>query len=323
MFRNNLNIALKHGNNFIHTYVYNLIIIFSIIFLTTSNIYSQSKANTDKLEVYGIAFLKTMFLNVDYNDAKASIKVYVDNLQDQLITGFLMKPIMFEDSDDLIKNYAKENLAVITLSSIDFLANKTKLSLNPVLVSSGKVDPLETYLILIKNDDNIKDIADLVGKKIGMLPKGNDPIPQMWLNVLLGNSKIVAKDKLFSSVTIDKTESQLILSLFFGQINSCLVSKTAFETMVEINPQIGNRLKVLKSSPRYLKAVSSFTNKFRKSKFSDGLLKHLTSLDAYPSGKQLFTLTKTAKIILYKEEYLDNVKVLISDYNKLPKRWLK
>jgi phosphonate transport system substrate-binding protein len=287
------------------------------------NINPQKKPETGNNETYGVAFLRTMFLNADYNDAKAAIKVYVQNLTDELLTGFTMKPVYFENTDELLRNYSKENLAVISLSSIDYLSYKSKLSLYPVLVNSGKIDPLENYLILIRKDDNINTIDALADKRIGMLPKENNPIPVMWLNVLLGPAKITKIEKPFNNIITDKTESQLILSLFFGQLNACVVSKTSFETMVEINPQIGKQLKILKSSPGYLRVVSSFTSKFKKSKFSDKLLEHLTSLDNYAAGRQLFTLTKTAKIIPYKEEYLDNVKVLITDYNKLPKRWIK
>lgn len=314
---------LNPNFNITGSWSFKLLLLISIVFIFTAKFNPQQKAVADKQDVYGIAFLRTMFLNADYNDAKAAIKVYVQNLQDQLLTGFSMRPVYFENTDDLLKNYSGENLAVITLSSVDFLAYKTKLLLNPVLVNSGKTDPFENYLILVRKEEAINSIETLSDKKFGMLPRENDPLPAMWLNVLIGSGKMAKTEKPFSNIITDKTESQLILSLFFGQLNACLVSKTAYETMVEINPQIGNKLKIIYSSPGYLRVVASFTTKFNKSKFSEKLLRHLTSLDNYAAGRQLFALTRTAKIVPYKEEYLDNVKALISDYNKLSKRWIK
>lgn len=293
-----------------------------IAVLYTLQVYPQRSVETTN-EVYGVAFLRTMFLGADYNDAKAAIKVYVKNLQDQLLTGFSMEPVYFENTDDLLKNCSKENLAVITLTSVDFLAYKSKLALNPVLVNSGAEDPLETYFILVKNEGSINNVDALTDKKFGMIPKDSDPLPALWLNVLLGQSKTPKSGKVFSSIVIDKTESQLILSLFFGQLDACLVSKTAYDTMVEINPQIGKRVKILNSSPRLLRVIASFTTKFKKSRFSENLLNHLTTLDNYSAGRQLFALTKTAKIVPFKDEYLNNVKALLSDYNKLPKRLIK
>jgi phosphonate transport system substrate-binding protein len=314
---------IKRGFKYINFCKSKFLIFTAVIFLLSTNIISQKKSDTENNEAWGVAFQRTMFLNSDYNDAKAAIIVYVQKLQDQLLKGFSMKPVYFEDTEDLLNNYSKENLGVITLSSVDFLTYKTRLSLYPILVNSGKIDPLETYLILTRNNENINGIEALADKKIGMQPKGNDPIPVMWLDVLLESVKRVKTNKLFTKIVTDKTESQLILSLFFGQLDACLVTKTAFETMVEINPQIGRQLKILNSSPGYIRAVSSFTIKFKNSKYSPDLLTHLTRLDNYASGRQLFALTKTAKIIPYKDEYLDNVRALISSYNKLKNHLIK
>jgi phosphonate transport system substrate-binding protein len=234
-----------------------------------------------------------------------------------------MKPVMFENTEDLLNNYAKENIAVITLSPVEYLAYKSKLSLNPVLVSSGENNVLENYIILVRKDDNIDKINNLEDKQIGMLPKESNPSPGMWLDVYLNENKITPKEKFFSKILIGKTESQLIMSVFFGQLNACLVSKSSFETMIELNPQIKNQIKVLKTSPGFLTSVASFTTKFKKSKDSESLLSHLLTLDKYPAGKQLFALTKTTKIVLFKDEYLDNIKILISEYNKLPRQKYK
>jgi ABC-type phosphate/phosphonate transport system substrate-binding protein len=316
MTERNSNITLKPAPA---NYGIRIFFMFLVAVLCTIQIYPQQTGDAPN-EVYGVAFLRTMFPTADYNDAKAAIKIYVKNLQDQLLTGFSMKPVYFENTDELLKNFPKENLAVITLSSVDFLAYKSKLSLNPVLVNSGTEDPLETYIILIRKEENISSADALADKKFGMI---NDPLSVMWLNVLLGSSKISKTGRQFKDIIIDKTESQLILSLFFGQLDGCLVSKTAFETMIEINPQIGSRLKILNSSPRLLRVIASFTTKFKRSRYSESLLKNLTSLENYASGRQLFALTKTAKLAPFKDEYLDNVKALLSDYNKLPKRLIK
>jgi phosphonate transport system substrate-binding protein len=313
---------IKRGYKYLNFCKSKFLILIAVVFLLMTNIISQKKSGTENNEAWGVAFLRTMFLNADYNDAKAAIKVYVQNLQDQLLTGFSMKPVYFENTDDLLKNYSKENLAVISLSSIDYLAYKSRLSLYPILVNSGQSDPLENYLIVIRKDENINNIAALADKKIGMPPKANDPIPVMWMDVLIESGKTAKREKSFNNIITDKTESQLILSLFFGQLDACLVSKTSFETMVEINPQIGRQLTILNSSPGYLRVVSSFTMKFKNSIYSNELLKHLTTLDNYAAGRQLFALTKTAKIIPYKDEYLNNVRDLISTYNKLKKHWI-
>ena len=282
------------------------------------NTFAQKNVIPNKKEIWGVAFLKTMFTNVDYNDAKAAINVYVSQLQG--VIGIELKPLVYEDTDDLLKNYSGEKLANVTLNSIDFLKYKSKLSLNPILVSSGKYSPLEEYFILVRKDERYNNIADLTDKNIGVPAKGNNPIPLMWLDVLINKVKKISLEKYFRQITIGKTESQLILSVFFKQLDVCLVSKSSFETMVELNPQVEKQLKILKTSPGYLLAVSSCPQKFSETKYSNSLLNRLLSLDTYPAGQQLFTLTRTEKLIKFDEGYLDNVKILLNDYNKIYKK---
>lgn len=280
---------------------------------------AQSQSSSGKMEIYGVAFLRSMYNDINYNDAKAALKVYIDELQNRLITGYKMKPVMFDDVEDLLKNFSKENLADVTLNPVDFLKYKSKLSLYPVLVSSGYKSPFENYLILVRKDGGVKTINGLAGKKFGIMQTGENSIPIMWLDVELNKKKILFRDnkKFFERITFGKSESQLILSLFFKQIDVCLVSNTAFETMIELNPQIKDQLTILAASPGYITEVSSFTKKFKSSKYSTDLFNTLLKLDNYTAGKQLFALSKTAKIIPYKEEYMTSIKELISEYEKL------
>ncbi len=282
---------------------------------------AQNQNSNDKTETYGVAFLKSMYSNVNYNDAKAALKVYIDELQRKLITGYKMKPVMFDNVEDLLKNFSKENLADITLTPVDFLKYQSRLSLYPVLVSSGYKSPFENYLILAGKNEGIKSLDDLAGKKLGMLQEDKNSIPLMWLEVELCRKKLPSldKDKFIEKIIYGKSESQLILSLFFKQIDVCLVSRTSFETMIELNPQIKDKIVILAESPGYITEVSSFTKKFNFSKYSTDLFNTLLKLDDYTTGKQLFALSKTAKIIPYKEEYLVNVKELISEYGNLVK----
>ncbi len=288
-----------------------------ILILFSNQFYAQKKEAAQNDNVFGVAFLKSMYLNINYNDAFAAIKVYVSELQRQLLSGYEMKPIMYNDAKDLVDNFYKENLADITLNPVDFQKYRSKLPIYPVLVSSGLNGPLEKYLILVRKDDGIKQLSDLKDKKLGTLQNEMNPIPDMWLEVIIGSNRLPNKSKLFKYMTFGKTEAQLILSLFFKQLDVCVVSESAFETMSELNPQIKNQIQILQSSPGYPMAVSAFTDKFKDSKFSSNLFNILIKLNTYSKGKQLFALTKTVKIVPYKEEYMDSLKKLIRDYNKL------
>ncbi len=297
----------------------NLFIKFILFTVTISTILiAQNEKAPEEVEVYGVAFLRSMYSNINYNDAKAALKVYIDELQKKLLTGYKMKPVMYDNVEDLLKHYSKENLADITLAPIDFLKYKSRLSLYPVLVSSGYKSLFENYLILIRKNSRIKNIKDLADKKFGIVVIEDNSVPLMWLEVELKKKlSFTNKKNFFKQIILGKSESKLILSLFFNQIDACLVSKSTFDTMVDLNFQIKNQIEILSESPGYLTAISSFTKKFKESKYSTDLFNTLLKLDNYPAGKQLFALSKTAKIIPYKQEYMDNIRKLIHDYSEL------
>ena len=56
---------------------------------------------------------------------------------------------------------------------------------------------------------------------------------------------------------VEKT-SPAILAVLFGQADVALVRRQAFETMVELNPQLETDLEVVANSPDYLPTVTCF-----------------------------------------------------------------
>ncbi|MGE5498255.1 MAG: PhnD/SsuA/transferrin family substrate-binding protein [Syntrophothermus sp.] len=294
--------------------------IFFVCFMLCSSLNAQEKQPYTKTEVFGVAFLKSMFPNVALNDASAAIKVYLGELQRNTMIGFELKPVMFEDNEELLRSYSKENMALVSISSVDFLLNRSRLAITPIMVNSTKDSPYEEYILVVKKNGRINSIADLAEQKIGMLSRNYNPLPHMWLEIQMQKNKVVSQDKNFAGISEGKSESQIIMSVFFGQLNACLVTKNAFDLMAELNPQIGMQMKVLAKSPGFVRSVSSFTNKFMKTTFHKNLEEGIWKVASYPAGRQLFTLMRTDKVIPYKEEYMDGVKNLLSEYKLLQKK---
>jgi ABC-type phosphate/phosphonate transport system substrate-binding protein len=59
----------------------------------------------------------------------------------------------------------------------------------------------------------------------------------------------------FSDVRKEIKAARIVLPVFFDQADACLVPESAFRTMTDINPQIGQKLKVLKRSPGFVHSV--------------------------------------------------------------------
>jgi ABC-type phosphate/phosphonate transport system substrate-binding protein len=139
----------------------------------------------------------------------------------------------------------------------------------------------------------------------------------MWLDVLLGNNKLDWKEKFFSSLKEFNKESQLILSVFFEQTDVCIVSRTAFNTMCELNPQVERDLKILASSPCFKIGLACTTQNSRKFSYIDKLIDATADLNSFTAGKQILILMKTARVRRFKQDDLKTVEQLLKEFEKL------
>ncbi len=298
----------KNGFSFIITIILILLIILSNA--------EGERFNRSDEENFVLVCPKNIFINVNLNDAKAAIKIWGEALQKQLKMGVRFDLQLFDNVQEIVNSPDRDNFGLIMLNSIDYLNLKSKMHLYPILVATDKDNIYMQFLLLVKGKQ-YKNLKDLKSKKLGLLKTSYYPVSKMWLEVLLNKNKQKKEEEFFSSIKEYDSESQLVMSVFFGQNDACIVPKAAFETMKELNPQVGEQLNVLSESPDYLKGLSCFTENSRKFSYSERFIEASLNLGSYSSGKQIMTLLKTENAVRFKAEYLESSQELLKDYNNL------
>jgi ABC transporter, phosphonate, periplasmic substrate-binding protein len=290
--------------------------LFLILFLNmiwTLQIEGQTSHN-DSMPTYRIIISKNLFSEVDLNDAAAAMNVWVKELVGTIKPEFKLEPIILNKIDELNTSFLK-NTALICLNSIDYLNYKLKFNLEGAFVSLKNKQVYSEYILLTKK--NIHNLDELKKAKIGIEPKYNHLISHIWLEVLLNENKLPPTDEFFKEVKEFEKESQLILSVFFGQLDACVVTKNSYHLMVELNPQIGERLKIISESPDIVLTVTCFSENFRNIEHRKRIINSAKKLDFYPGGKQILTLMNVDQVVSFRPEYMDNVKILLKDYNNI------
>ena len=289
------------------------ILILLINIIGTPQFYSQS-AKEESLPTYKVIFLKNLFSDVDINDAEAALKVWVKEIEKTIKPEFKLKPILVDNIEN-VNSSSLNDVALVCLNSVDYLNYKAKLNLEGAFVPLKGGQIFSEYILLTK--ENIKNLTELRGTKIGIESKSNYSIPNMWLGYLLNRYKLPMPNKYFSEIKGSDKESQLILSVFFEQINACIVTKNSYNLMTELNPQVGKRLKILEASPDLIQTVTAFTKNFKNEEHRKLIIKAAEQLNSYPGGKQLLTLMNTDQVISFRKEYTDNVNTLINNYKEI------
>lgn len=270
---------------------------------------------------YTIGYMKNVFSEVDINDARAAIKVLINEITRTYhdADGYNLKAKIYNEFDEVSEAMKDDSLAVLAMNTFDYLNNGDKIGLDPILVPLTKGDIYEQYEVLTRRENQFKNIKDLKGLNIGLLSSNNHMASRLWLDISLSKINVADKSKFFKNVTLVRKESQLILDLFFGRLDVCVASSGQLALMKELNPQIGEKIVSIQSSPKYLWGIACFTKSFTNEKDRDIFYKSTIQLNELNSGRQLFSLVKIKKLEAFKNEYLNSYKDLMKEYTRLVK----
>ncbi len=256
--------------------------------------------------------------NIPIKDAEAAIKVWVDELSHE--DSLKSKVHLYKDLDPLIKDFQKGELDLISIDPLDYLVSmqeiEAELAFNPV--KYGK--KTNKYLLLVRSDSSFADITDLRGKKLVVLKGTHAGL--LFLNTLLLRHKQEETDKFFFAIDEKNKVLKVVLSVFFGKADACIVPEGAFKTMAELNPQVGKQLRIINSSEELIWGISLF-HKDINEKLKEKIKKITYSLKERIRGEQILMLFKIEDIVQLEESSLDTLKNLHNEYEKLKAKKLE
>ena len=86
--------------------------------------------------------------------------------------------------------------------------------------------------------------------------------------------------------------------------------------MVELNPQMGQQLKVLEKSPPVVPSVCCFRKNMNAS-LSQKIKSEMANWNLSPAGRQILTLFQTDKVQVYPASCLDSTLELIAEHTRI------
>ncbi len=296
--------------------IYFLVTIILLSSFFNSKEFAQNITSNKKVSTIG--FMVDHFSDVNINDAQAGVKIWVSKIVqiDNLFNKYNVKVKIYSSINQIISQMDQDNLSMLSLTTQDYLNYGSKIGLEPALVPSINNDAGSYYYLLVKKDKNYNGIKDLKNIIIGLTFQGSHQASVLWLDVLLAKNHLPPKEKYFKKIIYSEKEWDLILNLFFGQTEACIVSNHDFQLMKELNPQIDCQLKTILISPKYLWGVVCYTTLFDKKEknlFYESALK----FQHMPSGRQLFSLLRIDELIPFKQGFLDSFKTLLKNFNSL------
>ena len=258
-----------------------------------------------------VGFTRSSFLGVNEADARAAFKVFSTKVGAK--RGYKITPTIhvFNDLNELMKEIELGTQDLLILESWDYLTLSpiSKMPVEFVTVEQGVM--MEDFLLLTRVDSDYSDLADLEGRHVIVLDSTNSNTGKHWLRTELMALGVLDPRTFFSRFEIKEKPSHVVLPVFFGNADACVVDRSGFEIMAELNPQVGTMLRVMARSDPYLDTVACVRlDGWDEPKQRTDLIAALEELTQDPAGQQIMSLFKFDDLIKFESGFFDTVRVL-------------
>lgn len=276
---------------------------------------SEGSGSDDFPKLFRFGVLN-LLSGVNQKDAQVAIEMnFVRRNQDQF-PGVKAKLEILPNVDAAAQLFRQKRLHGISLTGIDYLALRELVSINPLFISSRLKNPLEAYVLLASKDiDSLNDIARLPRRRLVLENLGERNVGQIWLDNVLWEKGYEESKVFFSTIRKADKPSRMVLPVFFGQAEVCLVPKSAYYAMVELNPQIGTHLKVLMRSPEFVRSIHC-TIPSLNSRLVEAIKQNAVKMAHTVDGQQLMMIFQFQRHFLFDPEYIKGTELIYRKYKE-------
>lgn len=254
-----------------------------------------SHADEVESNLFRVGFSHTLFTDVNENDARAAVKAWGQTIARERNIPTDPEARIFRNTPELLQALRDKSVDAVGISTIEYAAVRREVPLAPLFITYNAGRCREQYLLLVHRDSKLECLADLRGKSLIFHANSRAALAQPWLDTLLLKADGKTTAAWLGKITRTPKVAQVILPVFFRQTDACVATRTEFETMCELNPQIGQQLKVLARSPEMVPSLFCFRAGYA-STFEEQVFAGSRDLHKTPAGLQVLTIFQSEKV---------------------------
>jgi len=176
----------------------------------------------------------------------------------------------------------------------------------------------EEYVLLAPVDGKIKQCEDLIGNNLIFYNSPRTSLAGYWLKSIIKGIN-TGYNGLEPNVNITKTEkiSKAVLPVFFDKADACSVTNSGLSTMIDLNPQIGRKFRIIMKSPPLIPAILCFRKNF-DSPQKEKILTAFRELHTNLSGQQVLTIFQSEALVEVEKKELSTTRKFVLEARKIP-----
>lgn len=255
---------------------------------------------------------------VNYDDARVAIEMNFDRQKNKSVSPRFEPTLeILPDVATAARRIQDKKLHCIFTTGVDFIRLRELVTLEPLYVTSGLSDsPLEPYILLAQKDVDWAGLVRMDQRRLIVDANNRWDIGRIWLETVLYEKELPQSDLLFTSIQVVDRPARMVLPVFFGQAEACLVSQSAYDTMVELNPQLGQKLHILMRSPGFVKSLICIVS-YLDPDFVAQMKDNIHNMHKTVDGRQLLMIFQLRRSFPFKPEYLVETERVLRRYRNM------
>jgi ABC-type phosphate/phosphonate transport system substrate-binding protein len=257
-------------------------------------------------DVIKVAYSTRLMGDVDSRDAQVGIDAFARELSRLAGVKTVPRAVLFTEPGPILDSLKRKEIDLISLPAIDYLRIREREVLEPAFVASNQVDRGQERILVVHQGNPQRSAASLRQKALLAAARSRDEITHLWLENVVAREGSPDLQTHFGRVKEVTKASQAFLSLFFRQADAAAGPRGVFETMAQLNPQIGEQLTVIAQSRSLVGYISCFRRDFNQT-LKDIIRERAVRMNDAPNLKQMFILLQVDRIVLFQPSYLENL----------------
>lgn len=242
-----------------------------------------------------VGYSSNIFIGINMTDARNSIKALTASLAQEHDIQTVSEPLIYENADEAENLMNRHLIGAINMPTGDYWLLRRGIEFDRFLVTIRNSTPDEVYILLARENSTVTELADLQGKHLMVMTSPAMTLATVWLDVELAKKNLPPATKILGSIAEATKPAKVVLPVFFGQADACVITLRAYKTMVELNPQVGHQLRIIATSPKYIPALFAFRTDV-PNELKEKTIHALSGLNNTLIGRQTLTLFQTEAI---------------------------
>lgn len=265
--------------------------------------------------VYQIGLARSIFRHRNENDMLAAMKVWAQTIANKSRIRVNPDLHVYRSTQQAVDAVREKSVDAVAMSLVEYAAFPEGLLSGPYFRDASRGSTHVEFVLLTRSDGGLRKLEDLRNTKLTVHDGMYYPLGKYWLDALLAASGIGSAMDAVSRVETNTKLSAVVLSVFFGKSDACLVARQGFESMAALNPQVSTQLSVMATSPPIVPQLFCFRSDFGDAD-KEQFFKEIARLHESATGQQVLQVFKSDRVSEITTEQLDRSLQLLSQWSR-------